>query len=36
MINHGIDHRSQIDTLLSEQGIEPPGLNGWSYNDAKH
>lgn len=33
-INHTIDHRSQITTLLSQQGIEAPGLDGWSYNDA--
>ena len=35
-INHAIDHRSQIATLLSQQGIEPPGLDGWSYNDAMY
>ncbi len=33
-INHAIDHRSQIATLLSQQNIEPPDLDGWSYNDA--
>jgi uncharacterized damage-inducible protein DinB len=33
-INHGVDHRSQIATLLSQQGIEPPDLDGWAYNDA--
>ena len=33
-INHAIDHRSQIATLLSQQDIEPPELDGWSYNDA--
>ena len=33
-INHGIDHRSQIATLLSQQGIELPPLDGWAYNDA--
>ena len=33
-VNHGIDHRSQIATLLSQQGIEPPELDGWAYNDA--
>lgn len=33
-INHGIDHRSQISTLLTQQGIEAPDLDGWSYNDA--
>ena len=33
-INHGIDHRSQIATLLSQQDIEPPELDAWAYNDA--
>ncbi len=33
-INHGVDHRSQIATLLSQQGIELPDLDGWAYNDA--
>src|SRR5712692_1744904 len=35
-VNHAIDHRSQISTLLSQQDIEPPDLDGWSYNDALH
>lgn len=35
-INHAIDHRSQIATILSQQGIELPSLDGWSYNDAMH
>lgn len=33
-MDHGIDHRSQIATLLSQQGIEPPAIDGWDYNDA--
>jgi uncharacterized damage-inducible protein DinB len=33
-VNHGIDHRSQIATMLSQQGIEPPDLDSWAYNDA--
>jgi uncharacterized damage-inducible protein DinB len=33
-INHGVDHRSQIATLLSQQGIELPALDAWAYNDA--
>ncbi|HEY7357336.1 MAG TPA: DinB family protein [Ktedonobacterales bacterium] len=33
-VDHGIDHRSQIATLLSQQGIEPPELDAWAYNDA--
>ncbi len=35
-VNHGIDHRSQIATLLSQQDIKPPELDGWAYNDALH
>ena len=33
-MNHGDDHRSQIATLMSRQGIEPPCLDAWCYNDA--
>ena len=33
-INHGDDHRSQIATVLSLQGIEAPCLDAWCYNDA--
>ncbi len=33
-INHAIDHRSQISTLLTQQDIEPPELDAWAYNDA--
>ena len=31
---HGVDHRSQISTLLSQQDIIPPVLDSWFYNDA--
>jgi len=30
-IDHGIDHRSQIATLLSQQDITLPELDGWEY-----
>lgn len=33
-INHGTDHRSQIATILGQQGIEFPELSGWRYYDA--
>ena len=33
-INHGIDHRSQIATMLSQQDIEAPELDDWSYHEA--
>ena len=37
-IDHGIDHRSQIATLLSQQDIELPDnfLDAWAYHDALH
>jgi len=35
-VNHAIDHRSQIATLLSQQDVMPPDHDGWSYNDAIH
>jgi uncharacterized damage-inducible protein DinB len=30
-INHATDHRSQVATLLTQQEITPPELDGWSY-----
>ena len=33
-MNHAIDHCSQIATLLSQQDIEPPRLDGWGYDNA--
>ena len=30
-ITHATDHRSQVATLLSQQDVEPPGFDGWSY-----
>lgn len=35
-INHGVDHRSQISTMLTQQGIQPPSLDAWSYNDVTY
>jgi len=35
-INHTVDHRSQIATMLTQQGIDPPSLDAWSYNDATY
>ncbi|HET8910730.1 MAG TPA: DinB family protein [Ktedonobacteraceae bacterium] len=35
-ISHAVDHRSQISTLLTQQGIEPPDMDSWSYNDELH
>ncbi|NNF65380.1 MAG: hypothetical protein HKN07_14130 [Acidimicrobiia bacterium] len=32
-INHGTEHRSQIATILTQIGIEPPPMDGWTYFD---
>lgn len=34
VVSHGADHRSQIATVLSLQGIQIPRLDGWGYNNA--
>lgn len=33
VINHATEHRSQIATMLTQLGIEPPDLSGWAYAD---
>ncbi len=33
-INHGTDHRSQVATILTQLGVEPPDMDGWAYFDA--
>jgi len=30
-INHATEHRTQINTIITQQGIEPPDLDGWAY-----
>jgi uncharacterized damage-inducible protein DinB len=30
-LNHGNEHRSQIATILTTIGVEPPELDGWHY-----
>ena len=30
-INHGTEHRSQISTILTHIGIEPPEMDGWNF-----
>jgi len=30
-INHATDHRSQVATILSQQDVTLPELDGWSY-----
>lgn len=36
-VNHATDHRSQIATILTQLGIEPPDMSGWRFFfDAGH
>lgn len=36
-INHATEHRSQIATILTQHGIEPPSMDGWAFFfDAGH
>ena len=30
-INHGTEHRAQVSTLLTQLGIKPPEMDGWSF-----
>jgi uncharacterized damage-inducible protein DinB len=30
-INYATEHRSQIATVLTQQGIEPPDFSGWAW-----
>ena len=33
VINHATEHRSQIMTILTHLGIQPPDLSSWEYFD---
>jgi uncharacterized damage-inducible protein DinB len=30
-INHATEHRSQVATILTQIGVEPPDMAGWAY-----
>jgi uncharacterized damage-inducible protein DinB len=34
VIHHGTDHRSQICTILTSLGIEPPEIDVWAFASA--
>jgi uncharacterized damage-inducible protein DinB len=33
-INHGTEHRAHVNTILTQQGVEPPAIDAWAYQDA--
>ena len=34
VINHSTEHRSQICTVLTSFGVEPPAIDLWAYGEA--
>ena len=30
-VNHGTEHRSQVATTLTQLGVKPPEMDGWTY-----
>ena len=34
IINHATEHREQISSMLSDLGVTPPDLDGWSFGEA--
>ena len=30
-VNHGTEHRSQVATVLTQLGVQPPDMDGWAY-----
>jgi uncharacterized damage-inducible protein DinB len=30
-INHSTEHRAQVATILTQLGVEPPAMDGWTY-----
>ncbi|HEY7030593.1 MAG TPA: DinB family protein [Thermomicrobiales bacterium] len=32
-INHATEHRAQVAAILTQLGIEPPGMDGWTYHE---
>ena len=31
VINHGVEHRTNVTTILAQLGIKAPGIDGWGY-----
>ena|SRR5947209_6709233 len=31
IVNHGVEHRTNITTILTQQGLSAPEVDGWSY-----
>jgi len=31
VLNHSTEHRTQISTIITQLGLEPPSMSGWKY-----
>ncbi|MDQ6693958.1 MAG: DinB family protein [Chloroflexota bacterium] len=31
VLNHSTEHRTQISTIITQLGLEPPAMTGWKY-----
>jgi len=36
IINHGVEHRTNITTILSAGKLKAPGVDGWAYLSSHH
>lgn len=34
-INHATEHRAQVAAILTQQGIDPPTMDGWTYHETR-
>jgi uncharacterized damage-inducible protein DinB len=34
-VNHATEHRAQVAAILTQQGVEPPNMDGWTYHEAR-
>ena len=34
-INHATEHRAQVAAILTQQGVQPPGMDGWTYHEER-
>lgn len=33
IVNHATEHRGQIATILTQIGVQPPSVDGWTYHE---
>ncbi|RIK42270.1 MAG: hypothetical protein DCC58_11255 [Chloroflexi bacterium] len=35
-LTHATEHRTQVAAILTQQGIQPPGMDGWTYHETEY